>query len=201
MIPAYESEIQRRDIVKTSFSLSAKALEDIQYLVERRDMTAGALLDFLCGELGRSSTERGEGMSFLSLSIEAAQDVSPEWFARKSFSVSSKAIVALKTLKRRTGVSRDVMLDSAIRTYRRLTDYEHPVAIEELRKLDAIMDEISDPTSFLRSKGIFIHDFYHPLSSDPDEQAYDAFLGCLREFAAEVRRQVQSLQRKVIDEK
>ena len=194
MIPSYESEILRRDVVKTSFSLSLKALGDIQYLAEKQSRTAGALLDFICGEMGRTPQRGPEGKNFLSLVLESTKDMSPDDFARKSYSVSSKSLSVLKRLKQITGVSRDVLLDSGIRTYRRLVDYTHPVAVDELLKLDTLMDEISNPMTFLEKHGIFIHDFYHSMSSDPHEQVYDSFMTYFDEFAQAVKTQVKLLR-------
>lgn len=190
MIPPFAPIKSSRQSVKTSFALSPKGIEDLTYITEKMEMTARGLLDFLCSELVSTRQNVPEDRTFLSLTLASIGTEDAESFLKKSVSVSQESLMSMKKLTLARKVKRDLLIDSSIRTYRQLVDYTHPVAVDELKKLRALLDDMNS-LRLLERNGIFLHDFYATFEFRANDTRYDYVTDYISEFNAEVKSMCQ----------
>jgi hypothetical protein len=174
---------------KTTFTLSAQAVEAIDYTSAKLRISVRMVLDRLAGLLTPASV--GTESIFLKLTMDAVGNNSEEQDIKKSWSVSPRTIDILKKTSAKQNVSRNLLLDHAIRVYRQIIDYEHPAAKEELRKLKDMLEDLQ-PQRLAKRYGIDLHYNFLPLSST-DEHLFDLFYDSVLNLQEAVQAECQQV--------
>lgn len=166
---------------KTTFSLSHQAVEDVQHITEKQDISTRFLVEHLCSLLDDSIS----GSTFMNLTQENIVTEKNELNVKKSWTAEHQKIERLKRLSKSIGTSRNALLDAAIKTYRLIIDYEHPVAQKDLRGLKRLLDDLNSNAIF-EKYDIALHPFFAPLSSPTDEILEDQIISGLYELSEAV---------------
>lgn len=184
--------IAGRNTKKTTFTLSAQAVEDIAYLTDRFGCSVRALLDTIQGELIHAGRDKKWAKNnYSNLTMEEALSKATELTVKKSWSVSMAAVEGIKRTAQQNDISRNQLLDAAIRIYRQIFTYEHPAAQNDLKKLNQLLNDLTRGKIF-EKYGIELHSYLSPLSADietvPFDQVVDGLIELKEEATSEYER-------------
>lgn len=138
------SELEKKKNTKTTFSVSEQAVNDIGYIVDNHNMNIQEVLDYICEEFNSYNQPAFvDKKNFLTLAIDGAGKFSEPKKQRKSWTISRRSLVILKKMTKVTGLSRNELIESGIRTYRSFMDFSHPEVRDQLIKYRNLMEQIS----------------------------------------------------------